>query len=175
MKTLVVWYSRTGMTRRVADEIVGLTGWDRDEIVDTSDRRGLRGWLRAAWDARRRRSTSLRPAERAPSTYDLVVIGTPVWAACVSPPVATYLRMHAGHFPQVAFFATYGGSGASRVMTQLEALAGRTPLARLVVREADIRAGNHHLAVRGFVEELRDHLRTVRPATRAPERAELPS
>jgi flavodoxin len=43
MKTLVVYYSRTGTTRKVAEAIAGILRCDIEEVVDTKKRSGILG------------------------------------------------------------------------------------------------------------------------------------
>lgn len=170
MKTLVIWHSRTGTTTAVADEIVRLTGWDRDEIVDRrGPRLGLMGFVRGALEARLRMSVPLAPAGKDPAAYELVVIGAPVWAGHVSSPVATYLRMHATSVARVAFFVTHAGAGAHAALAELERMVGRAPESRLIVRDLDVASGDFRVPVRGFVDILLErtagvHLELGQPA-----------
>jgi flavodoxin len=90
-KVLVVQYSRTGNTRRLAEAIVAATGWELETIVDTRDRSGVLGFLRSGLEAMLRRKSRLRPAQKDPREYDLVVIGSPVWDRSVSVPVRTWV------------------------------------------------------------------------------------
>jgi len=47
MKILVVFYSRTGATRTVAQKIADLVKGDLEEIKDTRNRAGILGFLRS--------------------------------------------------------------------------------------------------------------------------------
>lgn len=154
-KVLVVCYSRTGTTRKLADAMVELTGWDLDPIVDTRDRSGILGFLRAGFEARARRSTRLVPARLEPAAYDLVVVGSPVWGKRVSVPVRAYLDAHARELRRVAFFLTCGGSGSDEVLEQMQQLAGQPPAATLVVTERQLARREHLGAVTRFVDALR--------------------
>lgn len=51
MKSLVVFYSRTGNTRRVAEMIAGEMKADLQELVDKKSRKGPIALLRAGRDA----------------------------------------------------------------------------------------------------------------------------
>ena len=45
MRSLVVYYSRTGVTKKVAEAISQMLGADIEEIIDRRDRRGPKGFF----------------------------------------------------------------------------------------------------------------------------------
>jgi len=153
-RVLVVYYSRTGNTGRIARSISAALGADSMEIGDPVDRGGITGYLRSALEALLGASTEIEPPKRAAAGYDLVVIGTPVWVSAVSSPVRTYLWMERDRLPRVAFFLTHGGSGSGRVLGQMAALAGKRPVAQLVVRENDLGSGAYREKVAAFAESV---------------------
>ena len=119
MNTLVVFYSRTGRTRKVAETIAAGLGADMEELREATDRIGLRGYLRSLFDATLSRWVPIDALGRDPSRYDLVVVGTPVWVASVSAPVRAFLASNARRLPRVAFFVTEGGRGERSVFRQM--------------------------------------------------------
>lgn len=80
MKSLVVYYSRTGKTKFVAETAAAELGSDIEEIVDLKNREGKLGWMSATQDASRGKETEIAPTKKVPNDYDLLIIGTPVWA-----------------------------------------------------------------------------------------------
>lgn len=137
-KVLVVYYSRTGNTRRLAEAIAGAGQFDIEPVIDSRPRLGLIGYVRSSFEAMRAKLTPIAPPQRDPHRYELVVIGTPVWFASVSSPIRTFLaQQHAG-MPKVAFFATCGGRGAERAFEQMAAVGGRDPVATLFLTERDL-------------------------------------
>ena len=105
MKILVVFYSRSGNTGRVAEEIRDNLECDIEEIIDTKNRSGILGYLRSGRDAGNRKLTVLKDIINDPSQYDLLIIGTPLWGGHVSTPVRTYIHENQANFKDVAFFA----------------------------------------------------------------------
>ena len=63
MKTLVVYYSRTGFTKLVAEMIADKLGADCKEIIDKTDRKGVLGYLKAARDAMQKKKTKIARLE----------------------------------------------------------------------------------------------------------------
>lgn len=167
---LVVFYSRTGHTRRLARAIASATGADVEEIHDPTDRSGTLGYVRSGAEALTGVLAPIERPRRDPAAYDVVVVGGPVWATSVSSPVRTYLWFDREQLPAVAFFATLGGTGDARAFRQMKALVGRAPVATLAVREGRLRDGVPREDVARFVEALaatrrrRAHRRKLRVA-----------
>lgn len=154
-RVLVVFYSRSGNTRRVGLDIAARLDADVEELLDDAHRRrGLIGFLRAGYDAFRGRAAAIRPTRRDPAAYDLVVVGTPVWSDSVTPAVRAYLEARRAALPAVAFFLTHGGSGRRRVLDQMETLAGKRPLATAAVRDAQLGHAEGHAIVARFIADL---------------------
>ncbi len=153
-KALVVYYSRTGTTRRLAGAISAAIPCDVEEIFDTRNRVGVLGYLRSGFDALLRRRTVLEPTRYDPAFYDLLIVGTPVWNASVSAPVRTYLTTQKGRIKQVAFFCTCGGVGADRAFRQMTDVCGVEPRDVLAVRQIDVERGDDASRVQAFVAGL---------------------
>jgi hypothetical protein len=137
MRTLVVYYSRTGYTRRVAESLARRLDADLEQI-DAAPRPGALGYLRCALESLLKLQTAVRTPRHDPAAYGLVLVGGPVWFWGLSSPVRSYLMQRRRRLPQVAFFCTMGGSGAPRVFDSMAALAGKRPLATLALTDRDI-------------------------------------
>ncbi|MFH1248895.1 MAG: NAD(P)H-dependent oxidoreductase [archaeon] len=86
MKTLVVYYSRTGTTKKVASEIASILKCGIEEIIDLKNRSGPIGWINAGRDGMKKILSDISRIKKNPADYDLVIIGTPIWGGNVSPP-----------------------------------------------------------------------------------------
>jgi hypothetical protein len=89
--------------------------------------------------------------------YELVIVGTPVWAFHACSPVRSYLirvrdSMRSG--ANVAFFCTMGGTGAQRVFGELCALTAHAPIATLALSEREVDAQEYSTKVAQFAEQL---------------------
>ena len=85
---LVAYYSMTGRTRAIANEIRRATGADIEEIREPRRREGLPGLWTALLDSLARRRTPILPPNRNPAHYDIVIIGGPIWAGRDGAPIA---------------------------------------------------------------------------------------
>ena len=86
---LCMYYSRTGNTRQVVEELAAELGAEVVELRDDVDRGGARGWLRCGLDAMRRTTRPLLPfqTERPLQDYRLVIVASPMCAgrsSCVA-------------------------------------------------------------------------------------------
>ncbi|MBN2458884.1 NAD(P)H-dependent oxidoreductase [Candidatus Woesearchaeota archaeon] len=118
-KKLVVFYSRTGITRKVANAIAQELQAELEELVDKKSRKGIMGWLSGGRDAMKKILTELEPLEKDLSEYEIIVIGTPIWAGNMAPAARTFLSQNRGKLKKVAFFHTRGGSGLEKVEKEL--------------------------------------------------------
>jgi flavodoxin len=155
MKTLIAYYSRTGNTEQLAEEIGAHCKADIDRIRDDGvDRNGLCGYLRSGWQAASGATPAIKRATRNAAGYDLVVIGAPVWNWSLAAPVRTYARRHAGQFKRVAFFCTEGGSGDRRVFDELTRTCGKPPRATMAVKERELDPPKHAKSLKRFLAQL---------------------
>jgi flavodoxin len=106
MKSLVVYYTRTGNAKFVAETVAAELGSDVEEIVDLKKREGKIGWVSAGRDATGRKETNIAPTKKVPADYNLVIIGTPVWAWSPTPAIRTYVNKNDLSGKKVALFFT---------------------------------------------------------------------
>ncbi|HSQ99201.1 MAG TPA: hypothetical protein VLM36_04720 [Sphingomicrobium sp.] len=166
-RILVVAYSRSGATHRVAQAIAQACDADLERIKDTRSRRGLWGWIRSGREAMRGVPAAIRPQKRDPASYDLVVLGSPVWVGHVSSPMRAYLGERSGAFGRIALFVTEGGSGGTKALAEMSALAGQQPVATLELRANEL--GDELTASIGdFVERIHEAAASSTPAGLAP-------
>ena len=155
MKILVVYYSRTGVTRKLAGFIAEKLGASEEEIIDTVKRAGAVGYLMSGKDATLRRLTKLEAPKLNPLAFDLVVIGTPIWSWNISVPVRTYLTEYKDQFKQAAFFCTMGGSGDERAFREMEEIIGKKPVAILGLKTKQAVSGDFEEAAK-FCQAIMD-------------------
>lgn len=126
MKTLIVYYSLEGNTEWAAGRIAERLGADalRIEPVKAYPDRGFRKFLWGGKSAVMSESPRLRPYEVRLADYGRVVLGFPVWAGSMAPPIRTFLRENDLSGLRVAAFACESGAGAERAFGKLKACLG---------------------------------------------------
>jgi flavodoxin len=153
MEILVVFYSRSGNTGRVAEEIRDRLECDIEEIVDTKNRSGVLGFLRSGRDARNQKLTVLKDIINDPSKFDLLVIGTPMWGGHVSAPVRTYIHQNQANFKNVAFFCTANGNKFDGAFNDMKELCRVAPVGTLGVRAKEVKDGSYKSKVAEFAKK----------------------
>lgn len=131
MKGLIVYFSRTGRTRRVAEAIQTLTGFDLDEIREAKGRGGPIGWLKSGMESTRKMLPRIEALQHDQASYDLVVIGTPIWAANMSSPVRAYVTKHGPDIKKTALFCTGDGDKPEKAFAPITELLGKEPIATM--------------------------------------------
>ncbi|MFX1764981.1 flavodoxin [Paraburkholderia sp. A1RI-2L] len=159
-RILVVFYSRSETTAefagRLAAELEG--DYERLQEVEFGRRAGPFGFLRSIIDVISKRPAHLRPMTHKIANYDMVLVGTPVWAARASTPVASWLARHAHEVRATAFFCTMGSRGSEDTFAQMQQLAHRAPLATCAISARDMRRDVAVEKVARFVLAIKDAL-----------------
>lgn len=156
-RILVVYYSRTGTTHRVAQALAESLGADLDEIQEHSSRIGVGGYARSMLEAITKGIPSIQ-TQHDPRDYDQIVIGTPVWAGTMASPVRSYLFLHHGRLPRVAFFAVMAGRGAQEVLREMKLFCGAEQAPTLFVTQGEVEKGRATQTLDVFVRDLKESI-----------------
>lgn len=120
MKSLVVYYSRTNITRKLAEAIARESNSDIEEIIPKENYQGKLGYARGGKHAIQEKIIDIEPLKYDPADYDVVYLGAPVWASKAANPLISYIKQNEGKFSNVKFFMTAGSSGFESGFQQLE-------------------------------------------------------
>jgi flavodoxin len=156
MNILIVFYSRTGTTKKIAEAISNTLQCNLEEIFDTKNREGTLGYLISGRDSMLKNLTMLKEIKNDPSLYDLIIIGTPIWFYNVSTPIRTYLIENKEKFKKVAFFCTEGSSGGDRAMKEMAKLCGQEPIGTLELKTKEIIQEKYSLKVKEFINKIKN-------------------
>lgn len=138
MKALVIFYSRTGHTKKLGQMIFDVTKGEMEEIIDTKKRTGIFGYFSAGRDAMKKRITKIEPVKNNPADFDMVFIGTPIHSWGLSAPIRTYLRENKGKFKVAGFFCTCEKNGFEKAFKDMEDESGIKPTSTLVIKEDEL-------------------------------------
>jgi flavodoxin len=155
MSYLVVYYSRTGNNRTIAESIASSLSADIDEIIDKKNRQGRLNWLLAGRDSRAGNLTEIK-YQKNPQDYDTIIIGAPIWAWNPIPPLRTYLKEVDLKGKRVAFFIC---SKSDAYINMFPRLAEMTPdsehIANFGIKEDRFKNEDYSADLEAFVEKIR--------------------
>lgn len=144
MKSLVSFYSRTNITKKLAEDIAGKTDSDIEEIIPKVSYDGKLGYARAGKQAMQEKIIDLEPLKFNPEDYDVVYLGAPVWVGKAANPIISYIKQNEGKFKEVKFFTTAGSSGFDGALKQLEKYT-KKPLKTLGLTTKEVKSGQYNL------------------------------
>ena len=158
MNTLIVFYSRTGTTRKVAGALADALNAEIAEIQCNRYGPGPLRYLLAGYDSVR---GNLRPIDMPQvrfSDFDLLLIGAPIWTSYPALPLRAFLTQATELPGRVALFLTYGGH--SPPQKAIRSVSALLPVAleleaTLSLRQEHVHGGDISGAVDQFLKKVR--------------------
>ena len=132
-RILIVYYSRTGTTRMVAERLAKLLEADIEEIRERKERAGALGFFIGIKD-----SILDKPAElistHAVEDKDIVIIGMPVWADAPPPAIRAFVKQYDLTGKKIFAFCTHRGSGGEKTFAKLSKMLPEKIIQTLALR-----------------------------------------
>ena len=152
---IILYYSRTGTTKKVAEALAKALDTDLEEVIDTKNRAGALGYLSAGKDASLKKLTQLKPLQANLKNYQLVIVGTPVWSWTISTPIRTLLSEQKNNLHKTAFFCTRGGSDTKSIFEEMIQISGCSPLATMQLLTKEVVQDNFEQQLLKFIDEIK--------------------
>ncbi|MCE5343054.1 MAG: hypothetical protein LLF96_05610 [Eubacteriales bacterium] len=114
MKSIVLYYSYQGHTRKVAEKLARTQG---AEIVEVHTKRHiskLAAYLVDCPRARMRRCAAIQPVTQNMKGYDLITLLAPVWAGFPAPAFNAMVKLLPEHANVQVILVSGGGTGATK-------------------------------------------------------------
>jgi len=127
MKTLIVYYSKSGNTRKVAEKIKDTLSCDWDEIQYDENAHTIK----SAVD---------------PAGYDRIILMCPIWAFSLPEPMTLYLEAHKAGISQYRLAVTCGLFGLRGCVSGCKKILGTPPEAAVKIRAKFIPSGKYSIA-----------------------------
>lgn len=128
MKSAIIYYSYSGNTKKVAEILAGSLSKsgpvEQVELIATDESKSFFMQCRRAFYHLK---ATLNPVQVDLSAYDLICLGSPVWAFAPAPAINTYLDLCTGLAgKEVVLFTTYGsGTGNQRCLRYMQDLLSK--------------------------------------------------
>lgn len=151
MKSLVVYYSRSNITKKLAENIANKINADIEEVIPKVNYQGKIGYARGGKDAITEKIVELEALKYNPEDYDIVYVGAPVWASKAANPIISYLKQNEGKFSEVKFFMTAGSSGFESSFKQMEKYS-KKPVKTLALTTKEVKKDLSEDKINSFIE-----------------------
>ena len=136
MKTAIIYYSYEGNCALIAEILKAAISADVFEIktLDGKKRTGFFLYLWGGAQAIFNKKPAIHPVSADLNTYDLIILGSPVWAGSPAPAIASFIADKKISGKKLALFCCHGG-GMGKALEKLKALLpGNT-----IISEADFK------------------------------------
>lgn len=129
-KLLVLYYSQTGITKAVAQEIAHKLSADIEEIVAMQPYDGdFKATIERSIQEREQGITpEIQPLKADLNKYDVIFIGYPIWFGTYAPPVATFLKDVDLSGKKIVPFCTFGSGGLESSVKDLAEAAPKAEI-----------------------------------------------
>ena len=160
MRNVIVYYSQGGNTDFAAKAIAAALEADtlRIEPVRAYPSAGFRKFFWGGKSAVMAERPKLRPYDFHPEAYDRIILGFPVWAGNVTPPLRTFVQENLAALQgrRVAAFACQSGAGAEKALGKLKACLGvpRLEAELVLIDPKDRPSAANEAKLRAFCEGL---------------------
>lgn len=141
-KILIAYFSRTGNTREIANQIHKIVGGDIFEIQSANPY--PEDYNAVVEQARKELDSDYRPPLKTQvkdlESYDMIYLGYPIWWGTYPMPVKTFLADNDFSGKIIAPFCTHEGSALGRSVTDLKEICpNSTVLTGLAIRGSTVK------------------------------------
>lgn len=134
LKCLVVYYSLTGNTRMIAEAISKELG---AALLDLRPVKELKAgkfttYMWGGVQAKMHSTPELQPYDTKVAEYDLILLGTPVWAWTCCPPIRSFIEKEKLAGKKVALWCCAGGDGKKALVRYAKTLPQSTIVGKII-------------------------------------------
>lgn len=156
---MIVYYSLEGNTDYAAKKIASEIGADvlRIKPVKEYPDTGVRKFFWGGKSAVMAETPQLEAYEFNKDVYDRIIIGFPVWAGNVTPPIRTFIKENDLKEKRIVAFACQSGSGAEKAFNKLKSAMGIKKLEKelILIDPLTKPSEDNERKIREFIERLR--------------------
>jgi len=154
-KVLLAYYSRTWITRKVAEYIKELINCDIEEIIDKKDRSWVFWYLRAGKDAALKRLTEIQETKLNPLDYNILIVWTPVRDFTMASAIRTYLEKNKKNLPEkIIFYCTMWWGWDRTTFQDMTYLCWKTPIWIIWFKTKEVVNNKFQDRLKNFLEDI---------------------
>ncbi|MFA4833796.1 MAG: NAD(P)H-dependent oxidoreductase [Patescibacteria group bacterium] len=125
---IIIYYSLEGSTRLMAETMAETIDADILELKPLKEI-NPNGFLKYFWGGRQvvfKEKPKLEIFDKNPLDYDIVIIGTPVWAFTYAPPLRSFFKRVKLRDKKIGIFCCHEGNPGKTLENLIKELAGNT-------------------------------------------------
>ncbi len=152
---LIVYDSRTGTARQVAQRLAAQSGWALAEVGDLRPRAGFSGDARCVLENVLRMRASYRYEGPALDGFEQVIVIAPVWAGRLASPMRTFLADRLLFPVRLSAVCVMAARGAFNAIEEIAGLTSTLPAPVLALLQRDVASGLSQDEISGFIHQVR--------------------
>lgn len=122
MKAIIVYFSLEGDSKYVADKIAQIIGADtlRIEPIKAYPTSRIKKYIWGGKSVIFREKPKLKQYEFTKRHYDLVIVGSPVWAGTYAPPLKSFFKDNKIASKKIALYCCCGGGSTEKCLRKMQ-------------------------------------------------------
>ena len=125
MTNKVLYFSRSGISRRIAGKVAQKLGCETIEITDDVSWKGIFGFMKGGYYSLSKKITNVTlEDDYRPSKTDNIVLVVPLWAGGIAPAGYSFLQKQIQNIKNLYLVVSSDGSEPDKTFLKLEAMVG---------------------------------------------------
>lgn len=154
MSVLVVFYSLSGNSKKVAEKVAELTGCDIVEIKEKVSRKGVFGFLKSGYEAITKKSLPIEDIDINFKKYDKVIVVCPIWASNLPSPVRSFLKRYLDSIKDIGFIFTLASDEDVKVDKVFEKDFNKKVFGSLSICSKKIKSEEFENEIKDFIKNV---------------------
>ena len=154
-KKLIVYYSRTGTARVVAEQMATQSGWQLAEVSDEHLRAGFLGDARCVIETVFHMRAKYRYEGPPLDEVEHVVVIAPIWMGHLASPMRDFLVDQLPLSGKLSVICVMAARGAFSAVEEIMRITSTIPAPVLALFQRDVLSGLSQEEIAGFIDQLK--------------------
>lgn len=119
-KNLVMYFTRTQSSKKVAFFLKDYLKSDYESIEDTKRYSGIGGFVKAGFSASKKSLTKIKPLKIKLKNYKHIILVFPLWSSHMPPAIRTFLHEYKDSIDSLSIVVLSGGSSSFNIYKEIE-------------------------------------------------------
>ena len=154
-KKLIVYYSRTGTARQVAEQMAAQSGWQLAEVTDEHPRAGFLGDARCVIETVFHARAKYRYEGPPLDEIEHVIVIAPIWMGHLASPMRDFLADQLLASRHLSVICVMAARGAFRAVEEIMRITATIPAPVLALFQRDVLSGLSQEEMAGFIDQVK--------------------